>query len=501
MNINFDYEPFIWEVKIVTLSEFITKCIPRIDLNPIHQRVNVENIGTETAKRKEPSKRQGIIESILSGIDIGEISINVRTEEETEKWLYPEESLDGGHRKRSIKEFFNNEFALSSGSSWGYKKFSQLPTEIQQRFLDYKIRLWISLQLTPAQKADQFQKKNTTTPVNLMEYLNGYGDIPVANAVRETSRYIGGDIANTPHELFTIKEDRRGKVIGQYLSFDPSRLTYDKLVSRLFYVTLLGDEKPCPCDDDQLVSMYKTMYRTREFDSDIADAKTKVLKCLDFIMQFGNAKREVLKGNSKIKSDEFVMLFRLYYTYKNRWGNFKGGWKIQQWEEFYRRFARAFAQFDKRKPSKFGLEPISNTKKHMLRFDVFNKNHQQFTGVRHWTDNVVWLEQNHMTPEELINDGVIVVLDKKRTYTKAERELGIIHNNFKDPIDGSDLNLDNSHGGHKLAHAKGNLSNMDNLVALKKEYNLQQGTEDYDTFVSRLRETLKKNLAKKSKTV
>lgn len=475
-----------WKIIDMSISEFLNTWHPNIDCNPVHQRISVENIGVELPNRKEASKRQSIIDAILDGVDISELKINERTPEERQNYIHPYESIDGGHRKRAIHGFKNGDFALNAylSKDIGYKKFSQLSLEQQQDFLDHPIRLVVYKHLTPSQKAKQFRTTNNSTPVNDQEMLNGFGNIPIANAVRETARYIGEDIANTHHEIFTIKTDKKNKVIGQYLSFDPSRLSYDRLVARLFRVTIYGGERPVPCDDVQL----NDMYEDQNIDLETADAaKLKVAKCLDFIMQVGNAKRNKLKGNAKITMDEFVTLYRLYYTYKSRWGDIKTGYKIQNWDKFYTLFAQSFKQFDKKNPTQFGLETINGGKSVMLRADAFNKNNRMHGSLRNWTENISWLETNFMDPEELIRDGVIVRLAGKRTFTKAERETAIIQQGFVDPIDGTPLDLENSHGGHKVAHALGGSSDAaTNLVVLTKKNNLMQGTEDYEEFKERM---------------
>lgn len=475
-----------WKIVEISIGEFLNIWHPNIDCNPVHQRISVENNGIERASRKDASKRQSIIHAILSGVDISEIKINERTPEEKENSIHPYESIDGGHRKRAIHGFKNGEFALNAflSKNIGYKKFSQLTAEQQQEFLDHPIRMVIYKNLTPVQKAMVFRTTNNSTPVNEQEMLNGFGDIPIANGVRETARYIGEDISNTHHEIFTVKEDKNDKVIGQYLSFDPSRLSYDRLVARLFYITIYGGEKPSPCDDIQLNSMYEDPLVDQQIAS---SARVKVSKCLDFIMGVGNAKRNRLRGNSKITMDEFVTLYRLYYTYKARWGDLKVGYKIQNWDKFYELFAQSFKQFDKKNPTAFGLQTITGPKNVTLRADAFNKNHRMHGSLRNWTENIDWLETNFLNPDDLIANGVIVRLAAKRTFTRAERETAIIQQGFVDPIDGTQLDLENSHGGHKVAHAHGGSSDAaTNLVVLTKRNNLLQGTENYDEFKKRM---------------
>lgn len=474
----------VWTTYDITIREFLEVWYPNIDCNPVHQRINVENSGVESKSREKPSKRQGIIGAIFSGSDISEIKINERTDEERESHIHPYESIDGGHRKRAIAEFKQGVFAVNAAANpdIGFKKWSQLSKKQQTDFLDHRIRLVVYKHLDPEQKALVFQTTNNSTPVNHQEMLNGYGEIPIANAIRETARWIGADIANDPHDIFEIRVSKDEKIIGVNLSFDPTRLSYDRLVARLFYIVLYGKELPVACDDGELENMYKD----RSITTSVTDtAQVRVNKCLDFIKMFGNTKRARLKGNSKIRLEEFVTLYRLYFIYQERWGDFRVGYKIQHWENFYEQFSQAFAQFNKNDPSAYGLEVVHGNKKHQLRFDVFNKNHGVHKSAKNWRENIEWLEENFMDPDWLIHQGIIVRLSKKRTFSRTEREHAIIKQGFKDPIDGSDLNLENSHGGHKVAHARGGSSDIDNLVVLTKKNNWEQGIEDFETFKAR----------------
>ena len=72
-----------------------------IDCNPLHQRPAVE-------KKAGCEKSVGIITSILNGENIGEITL-VKTPERKDKQY---ESIDGGHRKRAIYAFMNDEFKV-----------------------------------------------------------------------------------------------------------------------------------------------------------------------------------------------------------------------------------------------------------------------------------------------------------------------------------------------------------------------------------------------------
>ena len=93
-----------------------------LELHPIGQRNDVDVNGL--------TKKRSIIMSILQGLDIGEVSFTTT-----------KESLDGGHRSRSILDFLQYKFKLPADSIYGEVNFSQLPQNIKDYFCDYKLRV------------------------------------------------------------------------------------------------------------------------------------------------------------------------------------------------------------------------------------------------------------------------------------------------------------------------------------------------------------------------
>ena len=79
--------------KEVTIKEFLDDYIPYLDRQPIGQRLPVPN---------NVEKAQGIIQTILDGYDIGDLTI---AEVNDNPMGFDKESIDGGHRKRGIYDF------------------------------------------------------------------------------------------------------------------------------------------------------------------------------------------------------------------------------------------------------------------------------------------------------------------------------------------------------------------------------------------------------------
>lgn len=499
MNTLFVPKQIPYTIETVEIGEFVKNWLPVTDINPIHQRLDTENIDQEKETNKKLSKRQEIILCIMNGFDIGEISCNEYTKG---KHLYKYESIDGGHRKRAIRGFINDEFALPSVSPWGFKKYSELHSKIKKYFDEYKLRVQVFHDLSRSQIADIFQTKNTSTEVNFMEHLNAYGPIPIACGVRETARYIGADISNDYHKIFETKTTDGGKKKGVYLKMDPNRLAYDKLVCRVFCIEhTIGKKSSVACDDPEL----KAMYTDPRIDKITVDSLSKrVRKFLDFAVEYYAAKKNLIGSSdaARLDTDEFVTLMRLYYTYNYRYGQYKSGWKINNWRDFCKQFMYSMVQLDpsieaKKNVTKkstvkirdhldtsYGRELIEYGGKEVTRSAAFKKNNNQFSKTVHWDDNIEWFETNYMTPSLLVEHNILTILDKKRTVNSTTRAKLLTKQKFKDDITGEDLTLDNAHAGHIIPHSKGGKTTTDNLSMISAENNLKIGSGDTEQFMA-----------------
>ena len=102
-------------VKAITIREYITEWYRKIDCQPVCQRLPIRMHGLE--------KAQGIIQTILDGHNIGQITLAI-----IDSLDFDYESIDGGHRKRHIWEFYNDKFKVNG------QRFKDLSTKQQDNF-------------------------------------------------------------------------------------------------------------------------------------------------------------------------------------------------------------------------------------------------------------------------------------------------------------------------------------------------------------------------------
>ncbi len=472
-------EPMIYEVVEMTVKEFLDKWLPEIDCLPVHQRIDVFNYGIENAKKKYPSKRQAIIGSIFKGIDIGEIKLNKRTKEERKKFSEEFESIDGGNRKRAIRDFYRNKFPLNAAynADINGKFFRDLTDAEKEMFYGFKMRLVVYKELSPTMKAVIWETTNNSTPVNHQEGLNGMGDTPVANGIRQLAR-TDLRLGTRCHPLFEVKSGSDGKIIGESLSFDPVRLTYDRLVARVWTVIHQG-EKACVCDDWTIENLYNDSSMNEERS---AVFEKKARECLDFIHKMAELKKGIRK--SKLTEDEFIILMRLFYTYKTRWKRFE----VRDHYEWFDRFTSAFSQFHKKNPSEYGEEMIrtydKNSVEKKMRAVLFIDNLGK-GDTRRWEDSVTWIEKYYLNPEDLLNDNVIVVKDSRRGFSGHDREMQLAKQRGRCYIDGDTLTMDDAEAAHIVAYSNGGKTEAKNMVMIRKSHNRAMGTmhvEEYKNY-------------------
>lgn len=463
-----------WTIKVMTIREYLLMST-KIDVRPIHQRIDVQNYRRETSKQKAASKRQGIIGSIFRGTDIGEIKINERTALERFKFPQQFESIDGGNRKRSILAFYHGDFSINpyENPDVGYKTFNELTEEEKETFLNYEMRFIIYTHLTPEQKAMLWATTNNVTPVNHQEFLNGMGDIPVANLIRETAR---SDRATKTHchKLFETKFGKEDNVIGEYLTFDPHRLTYDRLVARIATIIHNGS-KPTNCDDRDI----EALYYDRKINQDVADTiRRKTVECLDFMLEMAEQKG-YSNGGKKLTEDECIMLMRLWFNYTSLYKKFT----ITNYELYYEQWRKAWLQFDKNDPEDYGEELIDSYdgKEKRARWALFKDNHNK-GGVDRWNDNIKWIENKFLDHDTLISRGILVIKERRKTLDSDTREKIWLSQNKKCFIDGKRLEFEDAHAAHIVALADGGTNNVSNIRMVRASHNTKMGTmhlEDY----------------------
>jgi len=444
--------------KQVTIRDFRDIMYHQTDCLPVGQRLPVYS--------KNNTKSIGIIETLKDGFDIGTITVmevnraDRRLARRKVKFAF--ESIDGGHRKRSIWEYLNNQFMV------GGKFFSELSKEKQDAFLNTPLSFTIYDELDSATKGRIFRTLNKTTDVNFIEMLNSYGDTPIANFVREMVRVVK-QIDNECHTLFCFTKNTKNEPVYDYLSFDNDRLKQDHAFARIVYrytnalknkESLLGGSS-----DTELRIMYEDATLTIE---DIEKVKSKIKKHLEFLRKMGAYRRQSLKNG--LTQHDFKALSYLWFYMIDTYGSFD----IEDHEVFFEKYAEA-------------------------NFCISNK-HGDYATVIHeesgysvqtmykkyiaapWDGKKIETAISYLIGEMGDIEDLIETRDSRRDFTRPEKEVKLAEQKFRCAIDGKKLKWNDAHAAHIIAHSNGGRTVYSNLSMVRAIYNTEMGTMDLNQY-------------------
>jgi len=438
-----------------TLDDGSSFVIGMVDTQPVGQRLEVT---TDT------EKSEGIITSIIDNINIGEITV-CASPENPEGYAY--ESIDGGHRKRAIINY------ITGRGQKAFKvrglKFRELPQEEQDAILDKKVTVVIYPVLDTFVKGYIFRTLNIATDVNHQEMCNSFGDIDVANVIREAVRVVDG-IWNTTHELF----ERTASGEFKLLEFNNLRLKTDELVARIMF-RMTQPKKLGESSDAQVRKMYE------EFDGDIDSLKIELYKVLDYLRIMAVIhKQQFGRGLSQ---QDFKLLTFLFYWLIDEVGTFS----IDDPKSYLKDYKKAFAKLTDHS-GKYGkmMNPTDIDQKPRFISESF----KGYLGAPHHKrkiEQVVFWLLLEFTPTQYI-----VAKDKKRTYSYDEKVRKLLDQNFICAITGDEVTMDECEAAHIVSHSDGGYTTYDNFVMCRTEHNRAMGSMNLEDY----KETYLKNLNK-----
>jgi hypothetical protein len=481
-----------WIVKLTPVAKFILES-GNIEMDPIGQRLDVGSL----------DKKQGIIRSLLSAQDICEIALR-EMDTTLPNVTHGYRSIDGGHRKRAIFEFFTNKFKTGSdtycfvdGKTYEVSNqyYSELPAEVKEFFNSYKLRFVVyDKSMTDEQAGETFRLRNLSTNVNHQEMLNSYEDNLVAKFVREISRTIR-QCKNVPHQIFASSINSKGETVPVYFQTAPSRLSHDEFVARLLCL-IVKDKGLTTSSHDEIRDMYVDYGHPENGiwvkDSSLARKHQNELKnALDFLLHYAEVRKR-LTNYAGITNLEAVMLSRLYIYLCSQYGKYPSQWSISDMDTFYNYFKVTFNSFVGKNPTGRRLEiayegtgktKAEMMKKHLAVFDVEFK----ILNTVNWM--LAEFEMENITPEMM----TIVVKDKNRSIDRNQREDLWLKQGRKCFISEKDLAFEDAVAAHVVAHSEGGMTNADNIVIVHKELNNKMGSLNVHDYKRMYQENLNKS--------
>jgi endonuclease YncB( thermonuclease family) len=466
-----------WIHSIKTVSEFYDMLKPnsknRIDCDPVGQRPDMEDLG----------KKQGIIDTMIRGYDFGEFKLRTLTKALQDAFGFKYRSIDGGHRKRAIRDFIDGKFkthrdtvAVVNGEEIyvGNKTYSQLPEGVQDQFNSYRIRMTVyDESMTDGQAGETFRRTNISTDVNHQEMLNSHEDNLVAIWVREISRPIPG-LNNRYHLLFEYTYPSPDDRQQRWYKDVSKRLRDDRSVSALltFFKRLdKGENNLYAITDDELTRTwnefgdpiggmwYRQPTQAKKYKSLVEDA-------LNFLYNYAVQK----KNNSKygLTGRDFALMYRFYvYMYITYGKTFR----VKDFEKLQFSVRKAMDKFIGKDESKLRMEVCQEDSEKRPVCKCFEAYLTVHGDNRKSEQTVKWLLEEM---GDLKNSG-IVFLSKDRDFGAEMIEEKWRANDCKCEIDNEYLALNEAVGAHIEAWSEGGPTVMTNLMVVRKEHNDKMG--------------------------
>ena len=432
--------------KFMSIQSFVLELLPTVDCSPIGQRLPVHSDVQNT-------KSEAIILAILNNIDIGNITL-VNVEEEPTTWIW--ESLDGGHRKRAIRDFFQGKFTA------GGRKYSELSDEEKSAFKDYELAFTQYSPLSNEMKGKIFRSLNETTHVNEIEMLNSYGNTPIANVIRETVRVVTRYDGKTSliHDLFEVTAGGNFK----WLESNNLRLKQDEFVARVYYTFYKGG-KLCNRSTVKVQEMYDNP------KTDANKLKKKVDKFLDFLYEMAKVKRQT--GPRGLSNSEKNALLNIYIYLSESFG---ADIKVSDPIEWYKVFAKVYLDLYNDPEEKWtevpDLDFESKDSTVTQLFKDYTRNHDH---ADKQTQLVKWMTE-HPKWEDIYDH--MILKDRSRSFPDWMKQTALLNQNGLCEIDGLPLVWEDAEAGHIEAHALGGKTILSNCAMIRKVHNKAMGTMD-----------------------
>jgi len=466
---------FKWSKPIeITLRQFLqTYIFVNTNNNPPWQRDDL--VANPNGTSKNPSKYQGIIQSIFIAMDIGLIRL-ISIKGQGSRYDY--ETLDGAHRIRAIEKFRKGEFRIHKNCpivELREKYYADLTDDWKQMFDEYPIQLVIYYGMSSKQKGEQFRIANAGDPVSPMGKLNTYHPNVVGDIVRAVVHQA---------KLFEILQKSTNNGIkndkSTYLKFANKNMCYHEIVARILCMVWHGDRqtpKKAYCgaigscdhgDNGMLVKMYEDADIGKITESDVMRMYKKMMLCLDFLAEIADARRQ-LKKNEGLTSYEVTLLSRWYMHYTNYHGPFKLNDSVKFYESFYKSLLNFIGSDNDKLIKGYHDGRLISDKK-----GAFVGMLSEWKVKDDMVRPVLWLiNEGKFDPEA---EGSITVLDRKRCFSRTQIEERLAHQGYTCAISGEKLSAEDARGAHIEPWSEGGKTDQDNFMVVHHAHNAKMST-------------------------
>ena len=422
----------------------------------LSQKIHPNPIGQRPPVARTFKKAEEIVKSVLSNYGMGLITLRDIRDDPEAQVIYPGYDylvVDGGHRIRSITDFFKCKFAVNG-------KTYSLMSDVDLSEFSAQVCYCVC---SSREATELFRSINTTTPVNFMEMVMSDDVSKVCYEIRSRTSYVK-EYDNTPKPLFDIETDQRGNVKTKCFSEDmPNpRRKWDEYVA-ISMIKAVGSGN---VDAGQ-----------REIEALVyGDQITKTaLNAVDRFLEdsFLFRKNRSNTGSTKFNSDTFAAFQLVWFGLYGECKEFT----ISDYSKFTREFMRVYSLLTGTSNTHLNDETIVVKKEKVFLKEFFRKNQKNFS--------------NSLVQKECFNQFMkLTTIDKlgvvnrteKRSISSSEREERLAIQGYVCALDGAPLSLEDSVWGHDTPWAKG--GNLGDGAVIRNSHNRDMGSTTLDEYRS-----------------
>jgi hypothetical protein len=414
-------------------------------------KINPNPIGQRPPVSEGWGKSKGIIESLIKGYSIGEITLrDVRNDANNQK-IYPNTNylvIDGGHRIRAIRDFSMNKFGVNG------LRYIDLPDDVQKAFNEIIINITAYV-ADNKQATEIFRRLNTVTPVNPIEMIMSNDTSSFAREIRSRVAFYS-EYNNTVHPLFDAvsKNGKAPKPVNWNTNVNPRR-KWDEYVGLVVIKVLAGGNANAGLEIlgemvEQDVSV--SMKNGKRVDKFLNDALA-IRNCV----------------NKKFNTDTFAAFQVVWFELFSQNNDFK----IQNYDNFAKEFFKAHSMLTGNNENKFDTEfrnfNISSFKVETLIVKSFAR-----LAIKNFANPVQQKEVAELYLELMDITNSVLFRDGRRTISRDKKFDMLAYQNFTCAIDGDELDIDNAIFGHDTPWSAG--GQIEDGVIIRNTHNVDMGT-------------------------
>jgi hypothetical protein len=484
---NFEKGIYCRQSVIFTIQE-ILKMIEEKAINLYHE--------ANRPDRDDLSKKQGIMSSLLSNVDLGTISVRVKMEYDYHSML-----PDGGHRIRSFLEYYRDEYVLPEDKFIKQNqmqidvtglKFSQICKKIpefKEYFLNYQISFVLHFNMSDEQYTKQSTNMNKSSKLSGSEIRNFFIGNLITQFVRTQSVY-NKDTNNIPHKLFQKTNLKNKK--SDVLDLNDSEMDYFSICERIVYFCA-RETAFISCTDNELDDFFIRYGKTSENDLGTYVKKPKIfdeiknqtIKIMDFVFYVFNEWPSTKKLVKKDMRTTLALIRFLFAIEKNCKEKFYG--KITKVD--HKKFAKCFHDM------MYSLMNSYNTKIYLGQHSPNDKKVRTLSDAFKNYVNSITTESKIQASEQMLlnefNDRYeefgLLVEDFRDFSTQIQKErydmIGEI-----DECTGIKINFSDVQGDHAIPRSwgvfKGGVTDKHNLRILHKDINQHKKDREFEEYKS-----------------